>query len=162
MLTCQEVSKGESGGEGKKNNNNNKKTSWDGETGCICHAFNLDKYGASGSRCTENKYKLLKSSGQEQKKKKSLVFIFFVGLSNESIIDVRHVCTRRAAQSVDPVKAGSRILHPGLSFPLSVCNECESRQLWGWSTGHMNGEHCRPCAFIRLHYTIKTHQQVLQ
>lgn len=37
-----------------------------------------------------------------------------------SAIDVKHVCIGQAAETGDLVKAGSRLLHPDLSFTLSI------------------------------------------
>ena len=75
--------------------------------------FNIENYRASGSRCTENNYQLHKSAEPESK-----VFpLFVVWLS---AIDVKHVCAGRAAETGDLVKAGIRLLHPDLSFTLSL------------------------------------------
>lgn len=75
--------------------------------------FNMENYRASGSRCTENKYQLHKSSGTESK-----VFPFFE-VSFASAIDVKHECTAQAAETGDLVKAEIRLLHPDLSFTFS-------------------------------------------
>lgn len=75
--------------------------------------FNIENYRASGSRCTENKYQLHKSTGTE-----SRVFPLFV-VSLVSAIDVEHVCTGQAAETGDLVKARIRLLHPDFSFPFT-------------------------------------------
>lgn len=76
--------------------------------------FNIENYGASGSRRTENKYQLHKKLRDESK-----VFPLFVVLL-VSAIDVKHVCWGQAAETGDLVKAGIRLLHPDLSFALSL------------------------------------------
>lgn len=76
--------------------------------------FNIENYGASGSRCTEHIYQLHKGSGPESK-----VFPLFM-VPAVSAIDVKHVCTGQAAETRDLVEAGIRLLHPGLSFTLSL------------------------------------------
>ena len=56
----------------------------------------------------------IKSSETESK-----VFPLFVVLL-VSAIDVKHVCWGQAAETGDLVKAGIRLLHPDLSFALSL------------------------------------------
>lgn len=126
---------------------------WEGETGCIWHALILRITGASGSRCTENKYQLHKSSGTESK-----VFPLFV-VSFLPAIDVKHVCTGRAAETGDLVKAGIRLLHPDLCFTLflSVWLRLLKQVHSVYNlVGQMDGVHCRQVAFKKQCYWIKT------